>query len=882
MNVQSDLRLELPESLRVKLLEFRSRVWTIKAIEGLAIAAIGVIGAFLCVYISDRLWDTPGQLRGAVLVTAFVICLAVPWVMYRWVWRNRRLDQLACLLRHRHPAVGDQLLGIIELVRNTEEQARSRELCEAAVVQVSEAAESRDLANSVPNPRHKRWGVLAGCGAIVAMGLAVISPAATKNAWARYLAPWRDTPRYTFTMIESKSDEQVVPHGESFPFAVKLQSGTVWQPEQATVQIGNEPTIETSLRNGEYRFECPPQLSLTSLSLSVGDYSQAIQIDPKLRPELTSVVARIRLPDYLQRTGLVEKDVRGGSGTFVSGSRAQVVASASRELAVASIDGTDAMPSKETFHGNWTSVEDDRTLVMEWKDKLGLSGARPFELILRSREDEAPAIVCEGLSRQKVVLDSESLSFHVRGLDDFGVKQIGMEWRGFETAMNSAPAQGEKLLGSGSPTSEEVELVGVFSAKANGIAPQPIQLRVFVEDFKPDRERVYSPTYTLYVLSPEDHAIWLTDQLSKWHRHSLDVRDREMQLYETNKQMRALTAAELDDPKTRRTIEKQAAGERTNGRRLNRLVSIGEDLVKQASRNDEFGVGHLEKWAEMLQILKDISANRMPSVADLLKDAAKAEQLASAGQAKPKKTAPSAGQNRAPSGTPSKSSGADEKQQPAIPQLVDAESSQQPRDPNEEASEPNPSKGAGRFGLPVTTLVGKASGNNSCPAGQKMDEAVEEQRNLLNEFEKVAEELNKVLANLEGSTLVKRLKAVSREEYKIGGRIGDSVPDAFGVTSISDKDVKTLFTNLRTEQLDSLQKVSHIMDDMQAYYERRRMVKFKNVLEEMEKEDVLGGLRDLSDELKVESGLAMAQCDFWSDTMDRWAEDLVDPAGGGT
>ena len=38
-------------------------------------------------------------------------------------------------------------------------------------------------------------------------------------------------------------------------------------------------------------------------------------------------------------------------------------------------------------------------------------------------------------------------------------------------------------------------------------------------------------------------------------------------------------------------------------------------------RNPEIGVGHLERWAEMLQILKDISGNRMPSVADLLKQA---------------------------------------------------------------------------------------------------------------------------------------------------------------------------------------------------------------------------------------------------------------------
>lgn len=72
------------------------------------------------------------------------------------------------------------------------------------------------------------------------------------------------------------------------------------------------------------------------------------------------------------------------------------------------------------------------------------------------------------------------------------------------------------------------------------------------------------------------------------------------------------------------------------------------------------------------------------------------------------------------------------------------------------------------------------------------------------------------------------------------------------------------------------------MDDLQAYFERRRMMNFKAVLDDMRAQDVLGALRQLSDDLKKENGLSMAQCEFWSDTMDRWAEDLVDPTSGGT
>src|ERR671937_639848 len=80
----------------------------------------------------------------------------------------------------------------------------------------------------------------------------------------------------------------------------------------------------------------------------------------------------------------------------------------------------------------------------------------------------------------------------------------------------------------------------------------------------------------------------------------------------------------------------------------------------------------------------------------------------------------------------------------------------------------------------------------------------------------------------------------------------------------------------------SSQDVSYIMDDIQSYFERRRFLRFQTVLDEMRQQDVIGSLRQLGDDLKKENGLSIAQCEFWSDTLDRWAEDLVDPAGSGT
>ena len=263
-------------------------------------------------------------------------------------------------------------------------------------------------------------------------------------------------------------------------------------------------------------------------------------------------------------------------------------------------------------------------MEFRWQDTYGLEGKEPFTLSINGRVDEAPSLTCEDLPRQKVLLDSEMLSFKIRAQDDFGIRRVGMEWQGVDDPSVSAPAKGERILAGGGHDKESLEVPGTFSAKSLGIEPQPIQLRMFVEDYLPGRPRVYTAPYTFFVLTPEQHAIWITEQLSRWHRQAIEVRDREIQLHETNKQLRALAAADLDKPENRRRIENQASAERQNGRRLSGLVVSGEVLVRQAMRNPEFGVGHLEKWAEMLQILKDISGNRMPSVADLLKQAAQA------------------------------------------------------------------------------------------------------------------------------------------------------------------------------------------------------------------------------------------------------------------
>ena len=885
MNLTPDSNaLQLPQELREQLLDYRRRVWTIKMTEAIAAAAFGVLAAWLTVFLMDRVFDTPAWLRGVAFLAAWAAFSVTPLFFHRWVWRRRRLEELALLLSAKAPAVGDQLLGVIELTADDREQQRSRELCEAAIRQVAADASRRDLKGALPDSRYPLWCGLAAMAVVALLGLAVVCPAAIGNAWARFSAPWRDTPRYTFAAVKPLPDTIIAPHGEPFPLQVDLLPDSRWNPSQAKAVVSGQRPVTAELGESSYQLDLPPQIDSHSLNIRVGDYSQSVKLQPEMRPELTSLMAEVQLPDYLQLTEPRSVDARGGVASLVRGSRVRFVATANRELAEAAVNGAPAPGlADDAFETDEVLVDDAKTLTLTWRDQLGLAGGEPFDLEVAAADDEAPSLICEDLPRRRVVLDTEQLAFRVRVSDDFGVREIGMRWDGIPEAVNGDPAQGERILAAGAPDRVTLEAPGSFNASNLGIEPQPIQLRIYAEDYLPGRERVYSAPYLLYVLNAEQHAIWMTEQLNKWRRQSLEVRDREMQLLATNKQLRDLSPEELDRPDNRRRLESQAAAERANGRRLASLTQAGEQLIVQASRNPEIGVGHLEKWAEMLQILKDIADSRMPSVADLLSEASKAEP--SSGKSPSKQDpAPSVGQNRAPSAAGDEGQEDGDEKKPAVPSISDSESSQQPQEKSKGGDEgEKPSGGAPRLTLPTTTLMGAGKGGDACPAGEKLDQAIKQQEDLLAEFQKVADELNAILGNLEGSTLVKRLKAASREQDQVAVRIGEFLGDAFGrpAPRIPNK-TRELFTQLADVEKRGSGKLSIIMDDLQAYFERRRLAQFRTVLEDMKESDVVGNLRQLSIDLPGEQGLTMAQCEYWSDTMDRWAEDLVDPASGGT
>ena len=250
---------------------------------------------------------------------------------------------------------------------------------------------------------------------VAAVFLFALFPAAAANAWQRFLLPWKNAPRYTFTMLEPLPGTIVVPHGEPFSIALNLKNNTAWRPRQAVARVGAQHPVIAPLRDSRYDFELPPRIDAGWLDITVGDAAQHVRIEPTLRPELTSVVASVSLPEYLGRPETLQKDVRGGAISLVLGSRSTFTATASRELRSAQVDGQSVAPAGARVTTAPAKVEGSRKMEFRWQDEFGLAGKEPFVLAIAGREDEGPSLACEDLPRQKVVLDTELLSFKIRG-----------------------------------------------------------------------------------------------------------------------------------------------------------------------------------------------------------------------------------------------------------------------------------------------------------------------------------------------------------------------------------------------------------------------------------------------------------------------------------
>lgn len=869
------MKTTLPPILESKLADFRRRVWVVKMLEGVLAGIVGVYVSWLMLFVLDRVLDTPAWGRWALMLGgSAVLGLGLPLKWHRWVWNQRRLEDAARLLKRTFPRLSDQLLGIVELSRQ-EDTSRSERLVQAAAQQAADAVRDKELNSAMPTRVLTRWTWAASL-LMLLFALAWFGvPPAAKNTMARWLMPWKNIERFTFARIEPLPEKLVVPLAEPVKLTVKLDKDTRWSPQGAKASLEGQPLIQSTLKDGAYVLALPPQKDDATLKLSLGDVREEIAVLPRARPELTTLAIRTKLPAYLKYQTQPVIEVRGGSVSVLKSAQASIEATASRELASASLDGQSQTVSGDKMTTSFSELAADAEKTMTWKDRDGLEPREPLVLRLHAVEDESPRLAARRESPEQVVLDTEVVTFEVDAQDDFGIQRVGLEWR----SVNDESTKGDKIAAAGEPEKKTLNAKATFSAVRDGVTPQLIEVRAWAEDYLPGRKRAYSAAFQLQILNKTDHALWLTEQFGKWLESARETYEREQQLHATNRELRQMKPEELDRPENRRKVAQQASAETVNAARLGALNQSGRGLVEQATRNDEFDAQRLESWATMLKSLQDIASKKMPSVADLLKQSAGAKSGAKSGNSKPSAPQIANGEQSPKSGSQGKPS--DEEQKKAnMPSIADREGSmskpvEAKNDPNAKPAPPKPST----LKLPTTQMAAappkegkKDEEQPQTPAQQKMDEAIEEQELLLAEFAKVSDELAAVLASLEASTFVKRLKKASRDQMVAAKDLNTKTLSAFGLEKQPVKEA----AGIAEHEKGQSEVVRLIQSDLEAYYARKPEMHFKTVIGQMKETQVVKALHTLGDQAAVNlSGSSMAGAEFWADTLDRWAEEMV-------
>ncbi len=618
--------VNLPPRMKKALEQYKKRVWIIKLAEGTLAAIFGLIISYLIVFGLDRLFDTPTLLRALILIVGMVgTVIFLPFKYYNWVWRNRQLEGIAKLLKHKFPRFGDHVLGIVELASERSDQSSSPALVAAAMRQVDEEVAKHNLTDAVPNPKHRRWALAVGVPLVLVIIGALIIPATSRNALARWLTPWRNVERYTFAQLDGNPDLRVVAYAEPFDVEAQLKDESQWKPESGEARYADQEPIVAEREGESYKFQLPPQTVDGQVNLRVGDARRSIPVEPKLRPALKELIANVQLPDYLQREEPRIDDVRGGIVNLVKGSTATLEATITRDLSEATLNDRPQKVDGANVITEPISVEETTEMQLTWKDSFGLAASEPQVLQFDLQDDAEPTIALTKLKNNQVVLSTEVLTFEIQAEDDFGIKQVGLEWEGIENPIqNPEPAIGNKTVSAGSPTSEALTVPATFSVERENVPPQSLRLRAYAEDYFPNRERVHSPQIVLHVLNPAEHFKWLIGQMQLWAGAAKDVHDKELQLHETNRELQNLPTEALDDPAQRKKLQNQAASERANAAKLDSLIDSGEELLEEAGKNSEFDAEQLESWSDMLEQLEDIASKKMPSVANLLAQASEA------------------------------------------------------------------------------------------------------------------------------------------------------------------------------------------------------------------------------------------------------------------
>jgi hypothetical protein len=625
------LSVTLPEALRRQFADVERRLWRVETTVAVATAVGGLILSLLAMFVSDRLWETPRWVRSTLLFSGLAVAIlsGLEWTR-RWVWQRRDHKALAILVQKKHRRLGDRLLGVVELANEKQHFANfSPALYHAAIHQVAEEASSYDFRQSISTA----WGRKAAFLALTMVAaLAVVFAAVPRslgNAFLRWAAPASEIPRYTLVDLEGLPSQMVVARGEEFDVSCTVHYRSFWKPNRVIARWAREPGVEGEAQSGAVHVRVPGHVENGVLRIQLGDARAQIKVSPVNRPSLEQLTANVKLPDYLKYPDQTN-DLQNGALLMVEGSRVAFRGTVTRDLATAEMQTGANKPAPLTIaggHFSTDSAEPDGSeeIDFNWRDKLGLTNAAPLRVSIRTEPDAPPAPEILELPREVAILSSDVLHITTQARDDFGVRDYGLMWDTTADSPRSDLASTEVKTQTPSADAKVAQKVFLWSPALFRIpADSTVELQAYARDYYPGRERVMTPVYRIHVLTQEEHAELVRQQLETVMS----------QVEEVTRLQEKIVAGlgEVKDSEKMTDAQKSARLGQTkddqleNSTHLDELSKQGERAVREAMKNSLFNEETIRKWSQSMQQWGQLSADKMQQAAKSMQSARQSSQ----------------------------------------------------------------------------------------------------------------------------------------------------------------------------------------------------------------------------------------------------------------
>lgn len=625
----------LPEKLRANFGALERRLWRLDTMLLAGRVAGALTASYAGVWLCDRVGDTPDWLRTSWALAGAAGAAGAAWIWHRrWGKGQTDLAWLSNQVQSRHRALGDTLLGIVELSDESKRPAGySPELYAAAIAQVAERASKYEFQEAA-NPRPaKRQLWIAGALGLAGATTVLISPAVAANAAARWSRPWANVERLTLVGWSGAAPSAVIPHGEPFVISGGVAYRSFWKPQEGSIRIDSGVKRLFKLREGRLQVELPGLAKAGVVEVRLGDAVRLIPVNPVHRPTLKEVHAAVEWPEYLQH-GVTNVPVLGGVLSVVEGSSVRVMGEASRELrevhgVSAASPSLDWVVRAARFESGPFKPSSTDTLMLSWRDALGLTNTPAWQLTLQTEKDGAPSVELPDLSRELAILESEVLDVKVVSRDDFGVKEIGLRWEDGGNLLDDPGKTNRAEIPAGyrhrARTASETRLQETFSfspALHGFKADTTVDVQAYANDFLPGRDPSVSTRYRVHVLGAERHAEMVRQRLEGLLSRLEEVTRAEERVNAGTKELQK--AAETLSPEAAAAKAAELAEEqKQTAELLEQLAQEGMRTLREAARNPALDNQSLREWAKHLQSMRDVSSKSMSKAAKSLQDSKK-------------------------------------------------------------------------------------------------------------------------------------------------------------------------------------------------------------------------------------------------------------------